>query len=75
MSMLSQKKYYFAVEPTKSCPLSFPARWVYSFLVFRTSLSKPASEACIFRNCGFSNRGVKKSVTCDPQGYAASWAG
>ena len=57
--MLTNKKYYFAVEPTKSCPLSFPARWLYSFLVFRTSLNKPATEACIFRNCGFSNRGTK----------------
>ena len=55
--MLTNKKYYFAVEPTKSCPLSFPARWLYSFLIFRTSLNKPAAEACIFRNCGFSNRG------------------
>jgi hypothetical protein len=53
------KKYYFAVEPTKSCPLSFPERWLYSFLIFRTSLNKPAAEACIFRNCGFSNRAVK----------------
>ena len=57
--MLTNKKYYFAVEPTKSCPLSFPARWLYSFLIFRTSLNKPAAEACIFRNCGFSNRAVK----------------
>jgi hypothetical protein len=63
MSMLSQKKYYFAVEPTKSCPLSFPARWVYSFLLFRTSLSKPATAACVFRNCGLSNRAVKNYLS------------
>ena len=42
--MLTNKKYYFAVEPTKSCPLSFPGRWLYSFLIFRTSLNKPASR-------------------------------
>jgi hypothetical protein len=57
--MLTNKKYYFSLEPTKSCPLSFPGRWLYSFLVFRTSLNKPAAEACIFHNCGFSNRGTK----------------
>jgi biotin operon repressor len=58
--MLANKKYYFAVEPTKSCQLSFAARWVYSFLVFRTSLNKPASGACIFRNLGICNRAVKE---------------
>ena len=57
--MLVNKKYYFAVEPTKSCPLSFPARWLYSFLLFRTSLHKPAAEACMCRNLGICNRAVK----------------
>ena len=57
--MLTNKKYYFIVEATKSCQLSFPARWVYSFLVFRTSVNKPAAEACIFRNLGICNRAVK----------------
>jgi hypothetical protein len=57
--MLPNKKYYFFVEPTKSCLLSFSVRWIYSFLVFRTSLNKPASESCIVRNCGISNRAVK----------------
>jgi len=59
MRMLPHKKYYFMVEATKACQLSFAARWVYSFLVFRTSVNKPASGACIFRNCGLSNRAVK----------------
>jgi hypothetical protein len=57
--MLANKKYYFAVEPTKSCPLSFAARWLYSFLLFRTSLNKPAAEACVCRNLGICNRAVK----------------
>jgi hypothetical protein len=39
--------------------LSFSARWVYSFLVFRTSLNKPASEDCICRNLGTCNRAIK----------------
>ena len=59
-AMLENKKYFFIVEPTKSCQLSFPARWLYSFLVFRTSLHKAAAEACMCRNLGICNRAVKK---------------
>ena len=62
-AMLPNKKYYFFVEPTPSCQLSFSARWVYSFLIFRTSLNKPASESCIVRNCGISNRAVKNYLS------------
>jgi hypothetical protein len=63
MRMLATKKYYFLIEANKSCQVSFTARWVYSFLVFRASLSKPASGACIVRNCGLSNRGSKKYLS------------
>ena len=58
--MLEDKKYYFMIEPTKSCRLSFSARWLYSFLVYRSSLNKPAAEACMVRNPAICNRAVKK---------------
>jgi hypothetical protein len=57
--MLKDKKYYFLVDATKSCQLSFAARWVYSFLIFRTTVNKPVAEICICRNLGISNRAVK----------------
>ena len=60
--MLKDKKYYFLLDATKSCPLSFAARWTYSFLVFRTSANKPAAEICICRNLGVSNRAVKNNL-------------
>jgi hypothetical protein len=58
--MLEKKKYVFMVEPSKSCQLSFHARWVYSFLVYRVSFGKAASEDCICRNINVCNRAVKK---------------
>ena len=63
MVMLNNKKYYFMVEPTKACQMSFPARWVYSFLLFRTSVNKPAVEDCICRNLGLCNRAVKNYLS------------
>ena len=61
--MLDNKKYFFMLEPTKSCQLSFNARWVYSFLVYRTSYGKAASEDCICRNLNICNRAVKKYLS------------
>ena len=61
--MLKKKKYVFMVEPTKSCQLSFHARWVHSFLVYRVSFGKAASEDCICRNLNICNRAVKKYLS------------
>lgn len=62
-AMLEKKKYVFLLEPTKSCQLSFNARWVYSFLVYRTSYDKVASENCICGNVSICNRAVKKYLS------------
>lgn len=61
--MLEKKKYVFMLEPTKSCQLSFNARWVYSFLVYRASYGKAASEDRICRNLNICNRAIKKYLS------------
>jgi hypothetical protein len=61
--MLENKKYCFLIEPTKSCQLSWHARWVYSFLVYRASFGKSASQNRICENLSICNRAVNKYLS------------